>query len=621
MAMHPYRQFAAAIACGTAFLGGSASDGATFRWDPDPAAGIQGGTGSWEAVVTNTNWQDAANVQANWLNGNSARFTTGSGTVTVTGTVAVANSGGDGGLHFDDAIGSYLLQGGTISLQNTPTIRTAFFGDSITLSSSLSGNTGFKRTGTGSLIITADNSATLSGTITIEGQNPVSARHVSALGTGNIIVGNGTAFSTPPMLEIRLDNGGNFTRDIELKQGRITGYDSLAGGAGTIDLHGTLTVTGPASGNLVFTSNNNESNVRISGPITGTGGITFMGDFKPTQIYSGAGNLTYQGDTRNTTASHSTTLFAGTTLPATTRLLIEAGSFNLNGDTAAGVSHTVAGLSDNGTAGGTLTTTQAASININQATDLSFAGNITGAITLQKLGAGSLTLSHANNTYSGPTTISGGALIVNGKLTNSAVTVTSGKLGGSGTVKSISGGAGSVEPGNSPGVLTTETVAGASLDYAFQYTAAGDPSYSSATASVNDVLRLTGATPFGAPLGAGNRITVYLNDSVDGVGLGDVFRGGFFTDNSTDFAANITGADLVVYVRDIGGATTYGGLTYSPLAGPLAVELATVAAVADFGSGAVSGRVMQLTVVPEPAGAALLALAGGVLLRRCRPNT
>ena len=90
--------------------------------------------------------------------------------------------------------------------------------------------------------------------------------------------------------------------------------------------------------------------------------------------------------------------------------------------------------------------------------NVTFASNLTSSGgSLNKLGAGTLTLS-GTNTYTGATTVTLGTLLINGSTASgSAVAVNGGTLGGSGTVNgSVTvGSGGALSPGNSPGILNT----------------------------------------------------------------------------------------------------------------------------------------------------------------------
>ena len=102
-------------------------------------------------------------------------------------------------------------------------------------------------------------------------------------------------------------------------------------------------------------------------------------------------------------------------------------------------------------------------------------------------------------------------------------------------------GAGLGSPGNSPGILTvSQTDPSGGMDFAFELTAIGDPLWSNAGASVNDVWRNTpGSDPFaGGTFDSDNVIDIYFGVGV--LASGDMFRGGFFTDFNSDFLSTVS---------------------------------------------------------------------------------
>ena len=175
---------------------------------------------------------------------------------------------------------------------------------------------------------------------------------------------------------------------------------------------------------------------------------------------------------------------------------------------------------------------------------------------MTKNSAGTLTLGGVN-TYTGATTVGGGLLVVNGSIASSPVTIQTGAaLSGSGVVGAISG-AGSIDPGNSPGILTSTSLdpsGGLSLN--FEFTSL-NPVYSNAAASENDVLRLTDTSPFVASLSGANTVNVYFN--LDLFEEGQIYTGGFFTDTQLDFLAEIVDGGFNYYVKDAAGSVSYGG--------------------------------------------------------------
>jgi hypothetical protein len=141
--------------------------------------------------------------------------------------------------------------------------------------------------------------------------------------------------------------------------------------------------------------------------------------------------------------------------------------------------------------------------------------------------------------------------------------------------------------------------------------------WGSASASVNDVLRLTNADPFASGLTSGNIVNIYFD--VASLAAGDTFLGGFFSDRTSgqlDFMAEIGLPTYQFFVLGSGSgtATSYNGKSYYTLAeyNP-SLTGATVSVVtvptADYASGNVTnGQVTQFVIIPEPSSLALAAL-------------
>ena len=276
----------------------------------------------------------------------------------------------------------------------------------------------------------------------------------------------------------------------------------------------------------------------------------------------------------------------------------------------------------------------AAAINTNGKL-LEIAGSGTARITGLVSGTGGLALSGhrleltGSSSYTGNTWVHSGTLVVNGNIAaSSGVAVDAGAvLAGSGSVGALSG-AGAVGPGNSPGILTAPSVdPSGGLDFSFELTGTGMPNWANATASVNDVLRLTSSsTPFTSSLGAANGIDIFFSAAT--LSRGDTFLGGFFTDMSGNFLPSVQNAAFSYYVFGDGAGTdkTYNNQGYYLLDTDFwayfdRVDVTTVAvATANFASGDVTnGRVMQFVVVPEP-GAIMLAAAGVAIVIAGRRN-
>jgi len=388
-------------------------------------------------------------------------------------------------------------------------------------------------------------------------------------------------------------------------------FDASAGG--TVAVSGTVQ---PDALNFnastgTFTLSGGAGNV-----VSGTGALT----------KSGAGTAVITNDNEWTGGTN----LSGGTLRAGSNQALGSGTFSLAGGTLASADSaartftnavTVSGNVAVGDSTGTGAVTFSGATNLSGATrsittvaDTTFSGAISnGGITKQ--GSGKLALSGIN-TYSGDTVVNAGELKVNGSIASSKVKVNSGAiLSGSGVVGGISG-AGSINPGNSPGILAAPWID--PRDGMFVNFEITDikPLYSQATASANDVLRLTSANPFVDLMDPDNEVNVYFN--VADFGANKVFLGGFYTDEQADFSSRVSGANFNYFVQDNAGTISHNGVQYSALDPGIDIEIATVLDTANFASGSVNGRVMQFSVVPESSSVLLAACSSLMLLQRRR---
>jgi autotransporter-associated beta strand protein len=418
------------------------------------------------------------------------------GTALNAGTLAVGSSTalGTGALTF--ANGTTLQAAGNgLSLANAMTLNGADTVDTqantLTLAGVLSGTGGLTKIGTGTLTLSGAN--TYSGGTTLAG-GTLSLANNQALGTGALTTtgsvvdyANGVTIANPIVIN------GNTTQ-LQVTTGSATQAGAISElngprplekiGAGTLILTAANTYSGTTSVNAGTLQAGALNAFAPSSAFTIAGGATLdLNNFNQTigslagagNVMLGAATLTSGGDNTSTTYSGVMSGTGGLVKTGAGTLVLAGANTYSGGTTLAGGTLSLANDQALGT--GALTTTGSVvdyadgvtianpivinsnttqlQVTTGSATQAGAISELNGPRPLEKIGAGALILTAAN-TYTGPTTISAGTLIVNGSIASSAVTVNAGAtLAGTGTVGAttiLSGGTfapGSGTPGSS----------------------------------------------------------------------------------------------------------------------------------------------------------------------------
>lgn len=545
---------------------------------------------------------------------NTGRLSTGpgAGTVAITGSAGFTNAGGGatlstgGGTVLVESGGTLSFAGGwnnvedaTLTVKGTllsdGDINLGDFGASRTLATLNVSGTAAQSSG-GLFVGTKNNAYTVVnqtagssqfGAVAIGGY---SAQQLGVVNLSGGVLGAGavTMTSTGANAVVMNLNGGTLALSSLTNNVAGSGANAVNFNGGTLQAQGTLTLPSTlqvfVNSGSATTIDTNGNAVTISAPILAASGngvvsipITSAGSGylqAPGVVLSGGGG---SGATAVATVTNGT--ISGITITNPGRGYTSAPTATLVGDA------TALGYSSVATLGSGVLGANVA----------------TGGLT--KLGAGSLTLA-GTSTYTGQTLVSAGSLVVDGSLTGGVAVAAGGTLAGSGSVGGVLSGAGLVAPGNSPGILTASSVdPTSSMAFAFELTGTA-PAYGSPTNSVNDVLWLTGGTPFTQSLTSANAVSLYLTPAAADAGT---VTGGFFTAGQVDFLTGIQGAAFSYFVQDPAGTFSYGGQTYKTLSQYDPAKSVTISTVAANG-----GQVMQLVVVPEP-GAVVLAGMGAAV--------
>ena len=447
--------------------------------------------------------------------------------------------------------------------------------------------------------------------------------------TGGTVSGTGTLTATTYAL-----NGGTVSANL--------GAGTVNTSSGTTSLSGTsaATVVNVTGGLLSLASANrlvDTAAVAVSSGELAMGGNDTIGSLSTTGgTVSGTGTLTaatyaLNGGTVSVNlgagtvnTSSGTTLLSGTSGAANVNVsggtLNTSGANKLDNGAAVAVSSGTLGVGGSDTVG-------------------SLAASGTGVVTVA---SGTTLTANGNSSITGSSRATGGTVAIanNSKLSlaNSSTTTTSDLSIGSGSTLAGTGGtsgqikgSGLLSPGNSPGILSSGSVdLSGGIDFAFEFTASGAPTYSQATNSKNDLLHLTsGSTPFSGSFSAGNTVSLYFNDAGLSASLlsatPTTYLGGFFVDSTFNIAGLLSTANMQYFIAASGGTTSFNGVNYNLMSNEVASRmiLSNVnQSAADFSTGTVNGTVLGVMAVPEPSsGSLLLAGIGSLLiLRRFRKN-
>ena len=429
-------------------------------------------------------------------------------------------------------------------------------------------------------------SLTLSGTLT--GSSPVAKTGLGTLeisGTNNhsgvVNVNAGTLVVAGPA---RLGTGAsavNLANGVTLR--------GTAGGTGTRTLAFNGTVTVDVASGVVWNQ---------TGPMTGT---------NITLAKTGGGDLVASPAAANAMTATAIRVTGGR-IGATRAGALGTGPVQLAGG---GLRLDGAGAQS---LGNPVAVEQDATLSAAAGSVWTLSGAVSGAGELDKIDGGRVLLAGTAN-------LPGGISIIGGELgIQSAVTADVRVNGGAtllgtgtltGTISDGSGtGVGTVSPGVlTPGILTATALDAQDMRLQVEVNAA-QPTFASATASGNDLLRLTGASPIVGAATTDTVINFYLGSTVSLPGGAAVFEAGVFTDSGADFAALLAAASVNVYRQQAGGSLTFQGQTYVPVTGRR-VQVGTAAETADFGGGPVAGRILTLSIGPAACSLADIASVGG----------
>jgi autotransporter-associated beta strand protein len=418
----------------------------------DVFAGIISGTGTVTKTGAGTQTLSGSNTYSGGttlsvgklnLNHNNAAgtgtLTLSGGTLDVDAARTITNAMSIGGNFTYTGTNSLTQTTGGITLTTSPTVTVS--ANTLSLGGIISGSYGLTKSGSG--ILTLGGANTYTGTTTIStGTLKLDATSSSSssgpLGTtdagttvssGGVLDLNGNSLSGSATEALTLNGDGishgGALINLSSTPCEFTGAITLGTGSRVNATTGNITLSGNISGgsNSLYVGGSN--NTSISGIISGAGGGTDGSLFKDgsgTLTLSGANDFT--GDTRINAGN--LTVNSGGSLGNGSDVFISSGAnININTNT------TVASIQETANSnGGVVAIGNGATLTINGSNKgTMFQNSISGQGGLTMAGSGNSMLSlYGSQTYTGATTLSGGALDIPVGTATSGVTVSGGNL-------------------------------------------------------------------------------------------------------------------------------------------------------------------------------------------------
>ena len=667
------------------FLGAQGASGANTGGNINVSGAISGAGATQDGTVT-TLYKDGAGTLtlsgANNYTGDT-RIAVGNLTVSGSGTLGTGSdifigSGGSLSVNVNTTVASLQEWGngnaGTVALGAGSTLTVNGVDKGTMYQNSISGVGGLTMAGSGTSTLSLYGTQGYTGTTTVSGGKISSG---VALASSEIRVSGGTFETSAADIVANTSAvnlsagtyalGGNDTvASLTVSGGVLSSANASTLTAATYALNGGTVsanlgagTVNASSGTTLLSGTSSAANVNVSGGLLSLVSADRLANAAAVAVSSGelavgandtVGSLSTTGGTVSGagTLTASTYALNGGTVSAN----LGAGTLNTSSGTTL-LSGTSAAANVN-ISGGTLNTSGAdkladgAAVVVSSGTLGVGGSDIVGSLAASGTGVvavatGTKLTANGNSSITGSARATGGTVVIaNNSLlnlanssttTSSDLSIASGStLAGTGGTSGQIKGSGLLSPGNSPGILTSGSVdLSGGIDFAFEFTAAGAPTYSLAGNSKNDLLHLTsGSTPFSGSFSAGNTVSFYFNDAGLSASLASVtpttYLGGFFVDSSSfDIAGLLSNATKQYFIAAAGGSTSFNGVSYNLMASEVAdrIILSNVnQSGADFTTGTVNGTVLGVMAVPEPSsGSLLLAGIGSLLiLRRFRKN-